>query len=64
MSFDPNILGAFITGSVLTYIARNKSYAEPEQEQYAEQYPYEYPYENTAKYEEKYEVIYKLNQEC
>ena len=32
MSFDPNILGAFLTGSVLTYIARNKSYVEPEPE--------------------------------
>ena len=29
MSFDPNILGAFVIGGLLTYIAKNKGYFEP-----------------------------------
>ena len=30
MSFDPNILGAFVIGGLLTYIAKNNSYFESE----------------------------------
>ena len=29
MSFEPNILGAFVIGGLLTYIAKNKGYFEP-----------------------------------
>ena len=30
MSFNPNILGAFVIGGLLTYIVKNKGYFEPE----------------------------------
>ena len=38
MSFDPNILGAFVIGGLLTYIAKNNSYFESEDSPQAIQY--------------------------